>query len=161
MYLEVAICGRSGLHLQGPKRLPRGSGPTNMGKTPTLKGSKTPQRILLMEEILHQLIGRLFHYLQGFSTIPGGAGFLPLTVGSTSYFCFLRTSRKFENSLGGFSLAIQCSWCFLWQFARGLVVWNSRDGWMKSFLDIHVEAHGFLLSNIFCYISYVFICARV
>ena len=36
--------------------------------------------ILLMEEILHQLIGSLFH-LQVFY-IPGGAGFLPSTVGS-------------------------------------------------------------------------------
>ena len=36
--------------------------------------------ILLMEEILHQLIGSLSHYLQGFSTIPGGClGFLPST----------------------------------------------------------------------------------
>ena len=28
--------------------------------------------ILLMEEILHQLIGSLSHHLQGFSSIPGG-----------------------------------------------------------------------------------------
>ena len=34
--------------------------------------------ILLMEEILHQFIGSLPYYLQGFSTIPGGClGFLP------------------------------------------------------------------------------------
>ena len=26
-------------------------------------------------------VGSLSHYLQGFSTIPGGAGFLPSTVG--------------------------------------------------------------------------------
>ena len=37
--------------------------------------------VLLMAEILHQLIGSLSHYLQGFSTIPGGAGFQPSTVG--------------------------------------------------------------------------------
>ena len=37
-------------------------------------------------EILHQLIGSLSHYLQGFSTIPGGlAGFLPSTVSSVQY----------------------------------------------------------------------------
>ena len=36
--------------------------------------------ILLMEEILHQLIGSLSHYLQDFIYIPGGAGFLPSTV---------------------------------------------------------------------------------
>ena len=36
--------------------------------------------ILLMEEILHQLICSLSHYLQGLC-IPGGAGFLPSTVG--------------------------------------------------------------------------------
>ena len=35
--------------------------------------------ILLMEEILHQLIGSLYHYSQGLY-IPGGAGFLPSTV---------------------------------------------------------------------------------
>ena len=34
---------------------------------------------LLMEEILHQLIGSLAYYLQVFN-IPGGAGFLPLAV---------------------------------------------------------------------------------
>ena len=40
------------------------------------------QVILLMEEILHHLIGIILsHYLQGFSTIPGGCwGFLPSTV---------------------------------------------------------------------------------
>ena len=38
--------------------------------------------ILLMERILHQLIGSLSHYLQGLD-IPGGAGFLPSTVSST------------------------------------------------------------------------------
>jgi len=32
-----------------------------------------------MEEILHELIGRVSQYLQGF-IIPGGAGFLPSTV---------------------------------------------------------------------------------
>ena len=39
--------------------------------------------LLLMEEILHQLIGSLSHYLQGFIKvlyIPGDAGFLPSTV---------------------------------------------------------------------------------
>ena len=34
-----------------------------------------------MAEILHQFIGSLSHYLQGFSTIPGGCwGFQPSTV---------------------------------------------------------------------------------
>ena len=32
-----------------------------------------------MEEILHQLMGTLYHYLQGFIH-PGGAGLLPSTV---------------------------------------------------------------------------------
>ena len=32
-----------------------------------------------MEEILHQMIGSLSHYLQGLY-IPDGAGFLPSTV---------------------------------------------------------------------------------
>ena len=36
--------------------------------------------ILLVEEILHQLIGIFFHYLQGYVYIPGGAGFPPSTV---------------------------------------------------------------------------------
>ena len=35
--------------------------------------------ILLMEEILHLLINTLSYYLQGFSTIPGGGGFLSTT----------------------------------------------------------------------------------
>ncbi len=35
--------------------------------------------ILLIEEILHQLVGSLSHYFTGFY-IPGGAGFLPSTV---------------------------------------------------------------------------------
>ena len=38
--------------------------------------------LLLMEEILHQLIRSLSHYLQGLY-IPGGAGFLPSTVSQT------------------------------------------------------------------------------
>ena len=48
--------------------------------------------ILLMEEILHQLIYSLSHYLQGLC-IPGGAGFLPSTVpsmyGIFTYICFI------------------------------------------------------------------------
>ena len=38
--------------------------------------------LLLMEEIRRSPVevGRLSHYLQGFSTIPGGAGILPSTV---------------------------------------------------------------------------------
>ena len=35
--------------------------------------------ILLIQEILHQLVGSLSHYLQGLY-IPGGAGFLPSTA---------------------------------------------------------------------------------
>jgi len=34
-----------------------------------------------MEEILYQLIGSLPHCVQGFFSIPGGAGFLSSTVG--------------------------------------------------------------------------------
>ncbi len=43
-----------------------------------------PQKvILLMAEILHQSIGSLSHYLQYMALyIPGGAGFLPSTVGN-------------------------------------------------------------------------------
>ena len=52
--------------------------------TQTLKGDswfwktcdENDTLILLMEEILHQLMGSLAHYLQGLY-IPGGAGFLP------------------------------------------------------------------------------------
>ena len=33
-----------------------------------------------MEDILHQLVSSLSHYLQGFIYIPGGGGFLPSTV---------------------------------------------------------------------------------
>jgi len=36
--------------------------------------------ILLMEDILHQLIGSLSHYLNRVFYIPGAAGFLPSTV---------------------------------------------------------------------------------
>jgi len=43
--------------------------------------TKEPDPIILfMEEILHQLIGGLSHYLQDFIH-PGGSGFLPSTVG--------------------------------------------------------------------------------
>ena len=47
-----------------------------------LRSSTQVGVILLMEEILHQLIGSLSHYLQGFlhSRWCSGAGFLPLTV---------------------------------------------------------------------------------
>ena len=46
-------------------------------------------QLLLMEEILHQLIYSLSHYLQGLC-IPGGAGFLPSTVSS-----LLKSSWRF------------------------------------------------------------------
>ena len=39
-----------------------------------------PSQLLLMEEILHQLIGSLSHYLQGFIHSRWLAGFLPSTV---------------------------------------------------------------------------------
>ena len=58
---------------------------TITGSRPNLFWSSTETRyqdwkvILLMEEILHQLIHSLSHYLQGLY-IPGGAGFLPSTV---------------------------------------------------------------------------------
>ena len=42
--VEVAICGRSGLHLQGPKRLPRGSGPT-WDPNRTFSRLKSPTKI--------------------------------------------------------------------------------------------------------------------
>ena len=55
--------------------------------------------ILLMEEILHQLIGSLSHCLQGLC-IPGGAGFLPSTV---LCWCFFSAScincRTIDNQL--------------------------------------------------------------
>ena len=54
----------------------------------TLKNSL---KLLLMAEILHQFIGSLSHYLQGFSTIPGGAGFQPSTVSPRS--CFTKSLR--------------------------------------------------------------------
>ena len=44
--------------------------------------------LLLMEEILHQSVGGLSHYLQGLC-IPGGAGFLPSTVRKDVLFCEL------------------------------------------------------------------------
>ena len=54
--------------------------------------------VLLTEEILHQLIGSLSHYLQGLY-MSGGAGFLPSTVSS----CDLVLSEKKRHHLpGGF-----------------------------------------------------------
>ena len=55
--------------------------------------------VLLMEEILHQLIGRLSHYLQGFGTIPSGClGFLNHQqvgiVGVLVYVFFVWDSRS-------------------------------------------------------------------
>ena len=41
--------------------------------------------ILLMEDILHQLIGSLYHCLQGLY-VPGGAGFVPSTVSIMHHF---------------------------------------------------------------------------
>ena len=53
---------------------------------PLFKNPKTQMissaSLLLMEQILHQLIGSLFHYLQGFIHPRWLAGFLPLTVPS-------------------------------------------------------------------------------
>ena len=46
-----------------------------------LKSLHYTLELLLIAEILHQLMGSLSHYLQGFSTIPGGCfGFQPSTV---------------------------------------------------------------------------------
>ena len=56
-----------------------------------------PKNILLMEEILHQLIGSLSHYLQGFIH-PGGAGFLPSTVPLSSLECDEYTEFQVGNS---------------------------------------------------------------
>ena len=49
--------------------------------------------ILLMEEISHQLIACLYHYLQCFY-VPGGAGFLPSTVGISED---IQTRQKIYN----------------------------------------------------------------
>ena len=49
--------------------------------------------VLLTEEILHQLIGSLSHYLQGLY-MSGGAGFLPSTVSS----CDLVLSEKKKDT---------------------------------------------------------------
>ena len=38
-----------------------------------------------MAKILHQLIGSLYHYLQGLIYIPGGASFLPSNVSLAEY----------------------------------------------------------------------------
>ena len=70
-------------------------------KTEVTKGPATsfcwtfgnPYVLLLMEEILHQLIGSLSHDLQGFIT--GGAGFPPSTVVTSSY--VQRFSHDFEG----------------------------------------------------------------
>ena len=40
---------------------------------------------LLIAKILHQLIGSLYHYLQGLIYIPGGAWFLPSRVSLAEY----------------------------------------------------------------------------
>jgi len=57
--------------------------------------------ILLMEEILHQLIGSLSHYLQGFIH-PGGAGFLPSTVCNKYYIICCNHVHMSMNLLGNF-----------------------------------------------------------
>ena len=49
--------------------------PSKINKTYKSKHDITPNHageLLLMAEILHQLIGSLSHFFQGFSTIPGG-----------------------------------------------------------------------------------------
>ena len=71
------------LHLMFPGTNSEPGEPNTVGKNhlPNLGHWDSPLVILLMEEILHQLIGTstLSHYLQGFLYIPGGAGFLPWT----------------------------------------------------------------------------------
>ena len=64
--------------------------------------------LLLMAEILYQLIGSVSHYLQGFSTIPGGClRFLPSTVGTYKIIITITwatTPTHPENTLGMTSL---------------------------------------------------------
>ena len=47
-----------------------------------------------MKEILHELIWRIAHYLQGF--IPGGAGFLPSTVWLPDFSMVIKNGRTTE-----------------------------------------------------------------
>ena len=55
--------------------------------------------ILLMEDILHQLIGRVSHYLQHqVLYIPGGAGFLPSTVSCPLHLPPMESEILVENS---------------------------------------------------------------
>ena len=63
---------------------------SHLRKKQQLRCNTNPM-LLLMEEILHQLICSLSHYLQGLY-IPGGAGFLPSTVWCTI------TPRKLNSS---------------------------------------------------------------
>ena len=75
---------------------------------------------LLMEEILHQFIGILPYYLQGFVD-PGGAGFLPSTVLN----CFFLQRCIIETHWGD-------KWKSHVQEAGGLAPVNSSDFWKNS-----------------------------
>ena len=50
-------------------------------------------QLLLMEEILHRLIGSLSHFPPGVLYIPGGTGFLLSTVG----FVLLNVSKRLDQ----------------------------------------------------------------
>ena len=70
--------------------------------------------MLLMEEILHQLIGSLSHYLQGFN---GGAGFLPSTLpscfakgGVVQIWCWNIQEFPMKGYVTGIQTLPECAW---------------------------------------------------
>ena len=74
-----------------------------------LKSLHYTLELQLMAEILHQLMGSLSHYLQGFSNIPGGClGFQPSTV---AHFLFTPLHLHLDFS----------------RLSRGLLDKNHRD----------------------------------
>ena len=73
--------------------------------------------ILSMEETMHQFIGSLFHHLQGFSTIPGGAAFLNHSTVSTGGFADFDCRGKLSFEVFGRLLAV--SWGAATRSCRG------------------------------------------
>ncbi len=94
-------------------------------------------QLLLMEKILHQLIGSSSHYLQGFIYIPGGAGFLPSTVSSN---CGVPVEmlQRFWCPVFGKTLLSHVFLLFCW----AITSWELKQTW-QNFTGSPMEASAF------------------
>ena len=91
---RVGTCLQHSLNISLPKKLGRSKGQQST-LVPAFLCLYPWYHFIMMEEVLHQLIGILSQYLQGWY-IPGGAGFLPATV-SFPKICWSCSSRVFQS----------------------------------------------------------------